>query len=308
VIVNFNTVDYLRECIVSIYLHTKTTPEIIVVDNASKDGSVEMVRNEFPQVILIASEQNLGFGLGNNLGVEKATHPYVMLFNSDAVLLSDTAKTLCDFMEKNPTVSCVGPRVLLPKTLQLQPKTFGFAPNAKRVIMQSLGLNRLFPQSEFFAGVDGDFRWGLEMHVGWISGVCMLMRKEDFQRVNGFDPRFFMYCEDIELCMKLNKFGDIVLLDTADIIHYGGASSKTIPSKVRNSVWQQRHLLIIVKDYFGSTQAFFARLIMLFGMLLRLVVALMLSYKKGIKQNEPLHSAWARFVELLGFNAIAKVK
>lgn len=304
VIVNYNTVDYLRECLSSIFKFMDITTEVIVVDNASTDKSVAMVKSTFPQVKLIESEKNLGFGLGNNLGVQHATQPYVFLFNSDAFLQMDTASALFDFMQKNPHVSCVTPRVVLPTTFEVQPKTFGFAPTLQRVLMQSIGLNRIFKRHSLFQGIDGDARWAREMAVGWVSGVCMLIRREDFLKVGGFDVRFFMYCEDVELCMKLSKLGKIILLDDFPIVHYGGASSKSIAAKVRNSVWQQRHLLMILGDNQGVIAAFFAKLVMLIGMTIRLAVAIFQIPKKGFNQNEALFSAWARFKDLLQISTL----
>lgn len=309
IIVNYNTKDYLCEALQSIYTHSAIEPnliEVIVVDNASSDDSCAAVKAQFPQVVLIESEENLGFGLGNNLAVSHATAPYVMLFNSDAYLTMDTVNILADYLDKSPDVSCVCPRVLLPNTGVLQPKTFGFVPTAWRVFMQSVGLNRVFPKSTFFQGVDGDYRWDKQMEVGWVSGVCMMMRKKDYLAVKGFDKRFFMYCEDIELCMKLAPLGKIMLFNDADIVHYGGASSKSISAKVSNSILQQRHLLMIVQDYFGSVQQGFARIAMLLGMVARLMAAFALVPIKGVRNNATLFSAWARFKDLLSFSTSHK--
>lgn len=307
VIVSYNTVDYLRECLNSVYQFTLPAPEVVVVDNASSDASCEMVKREFPLVKLIESKENLGFGLANNLGAEAASHPYIMLLNSDAILKVNTAHCLLQYLQVHPEVKCVTPRVVLPKTETIQAKTFGYAPNLQRVLMQSTGLNRLFPKSHFFSGIDGDYRWAREMQVGWVSGVCMLMRTEEFLAVGGFDARFFMYCEDVELCMKLSRLGKIVLIDDYPVIHYGGASSKTVAAKVRNSVWQQRHLLIILQDYDGEFKALLARILMVIGMLFRMLAGVLKIPKNGLKQNEGLLSAWARFKELIGLNALAKV-
>jgi GT2 family glycosyltransferase len=279
-------------------MHTHIQSEVIVVDNASTDGSVDMVKKEFPTVKLIESDKNLGFGLGNNLGVNHAVGEYVMLFNSDALLTMDTAQELVNYLEINNGVSCVCPRVVLPNTHVIQPKIFGFKPTAKTVLMQSFFLNRLFPKSTFFRGIDGDHRWAKKMNVGWVSGVCMFMRKQHYQFVNGFDSRFFMYCEDIDLCLKLEKFGDIIFYDDFEIIHYGGASSKTVSSVIRNSVWQQRHLLLIVKEYFGKTQWFLSAIAIFFGLILRLILGALVIPKYGINENLNLQSTWARILDL----------
>lgn len=304
VIVNYNTADYLRECLASIFQWMDAKTEVIVVDNASTDGSVAMVKANFPQVKLIQSEKNVGFGLGNNLGVQHASQPYVFLFNSDAFLQMDTASALLDYMQKNPDVRCVTPQVVLPNSFDIQPKTFGFTPTLRRVLMQSLGLNRIFKHQAFFRGTDGDQRWARAMIVGWVSGVCMLMRREDFLTVGGFDARFFMYCEDVQLCMKLGKLGKIMLLDDFPIVHYGGASSKSIAAKVRNSVWQQRYLLMILRDDQGAIAAFSARLMLLAGITMRLIAAIFQIPKRGFTQNEALLCAWARLKDLLGLSKL----
>lgn len=303
IIVNFNTVDYLRESLTSVFAHVQGDYEVIVVDNASSDGSVEMVSQEFPQVRLIASAENLGFGVANNLGAQHALGHHVFLFNSDAYLTTDTPAILTAYLRSHPDTSCVCPRVILPGSGQVQPKTFGFTPSLSRLCMQSLGLNRLFPTSAFFRGTDGDDRWAKEMQVGWVSGVCMCIRRQDFLEVGGFDPRFFMYCEDVQLCMKLQKLGNIVLLDDADIVHYGGASSKNLSAKIRNAVLQQRHLLIIMQDTGGKCYRWMATLIMLPGLLMRVLAGILLSPKKGWGKNELLQSSWARLCDVLGICA-----
>lgn len=307
IIVNFNTVDYLRESLQSIYRHSKDGNEVIVVDNASTDGSVAMVEAEFPQVHLIKSEKNLGFGLANNLAVKAAKGDYVFLFNSDAYLLTDTPHALVSYMDAHPEVSCVCPRVILPDSGEIQPKTFGFTPNLSRIFMQSIGLNRLLPQSTIFRGIDGDFRWAKEMQVGWVSGVCMCIRRPDYLSVGGFDARFFMYCEDIELCMKLQSKGDIVLYDSAEIVHYGGASSKQLSSKVKNAVLQQRHLLMITDEYKGRFTGLLARVIVLLGLVIRLFASVLLAPKRGLCNNELLRTCWARILDILGTHKLKRI-
>lgn len=303
IIVSFNTADYLRECLNSVFKYCPKA-DVIVVDNASTDNSCAMVTAEFPQVNLIQSAQNLGFGLGNNLGVQNATQPYVMLLNSDAYLLSNTASALADYLQAHPQAACAAPRVVLPISGAIQPKTFGFTPTLKRIVMQSVGLNRLFLNCDFFAGIDGDYRTSLEMQVGWVSGVCMMMRTRDYLAVGGFDARFFMYCEDIDLCLKLQKLGNIMLIDAHDVVHYGGASSKSVAAKVRNSVWQQRHLLIILRDYQGFVAYVLSSLIMAIGLVARLLAGIFTIPKQGFKENIILLSAWARLKDLLVLNTL----
>ncbi len=303
VIVSFNTKDYLRTCLRSIsthVLHDGATNgiEVIVVDNASVDGSVAMVRSEFPHVKLILSEQNLGFGKANNLGVTQAQGAYIFLLNSDAYLLNNGPQELLDYLATRPDVACVGPRVLLADETTLQPKAFGYLPTLKTVTMQSLGLSVLFPNLPWAQGVDGVQRSGKIMSVGWLSGVCMLFRKTDFLNVGGFDARFFMYCEDIHLCMKLAAFGQVVLYDDASIVHIGGGSTKDIRARVKNSVMQQQHLCVIMRESIGTFATRLAKCSIALGLLGRCLLALLKWPKCGLSANTLLQTSLARLVKL----------
>lgn len=306
IIVSFNTQTYLKECLTAVYKFALGA-EVIVVDNASSDGSCEMVKAEFPNVKLIESSINLGFGEGNNLGVSQAKQPYVMLLNSDAILMSDTAQQLVRYLQKNAEVSCVGPKIVLPVTYEIQPKTFGYAPTLAHVFNQALGLSRLSPYCAFLKGIDGEKTAEKALSVDWISGVCMMIRRADYLKVGGFDRRFFMYCEDIDLCLRLKKFGQIIVLNAHDVMHYGGASSKTITSKARNSVWQQRNLLTIIKDREGEFSAVISKIILALGLLIKLILAAISIPFKGVKNHAALLSAWSRLKDLAGFDALKRL-
>lgn len=307
IIVSYNTIDVLRECIEAVYAQcNRLRTEIIVVDNASTDGSVDMLAKDFPLVKCIANTQNLGFGVANNIGVAAATAPYIMLLNSDAIMLSDTGDYLVGFMSQHAEVACVAPRVVLPNG-KPQPKVFGYAPNAWRVFTQSVGLNRLYPQCDFFGGIDSEYRKGEITDVGWLSGVCLVMRRQDYLKVGGFDAQFFMYCEDIDLCVRLKKHvGKLVLVDVPEVKHYGGASSKTLAAKVRNAVWQQRHLLIIIKASSGQNSWLASTLFITLGLVIRLGVGLALSPLRGFKHNETLQMARCRLADIVGIYQLKK--
>ncbi|MHB1529547.1 MAG: glycosyltransferase [Acidiferrobacteraceae bacterium] len=305
IIVSYNTVDVLRECLTSVIAHCDTTTiEVIVVDNASSDGSCMMIRREFPAVRLVALTDNTGFGGGNNVGVKAATAPFVVLLNSDAILSCDIATPLVCYLKAHPGVACVGPRIVLPDG-RSQPKTFGNQPSVWRVAMQSTGLNRVFPKCQLLAGVDGEYRYSADMTVGWLSGVCMAMRREQFMNIGGFDSRFFMYCEDIDLSRRLEIYGRIVSLDSYPVLHYGGASSRTLASRVRNAVWQQRNLLRIISDTSGPFSVLLARVIIVPGLLLRLFIGLAMIPRSGTMNNFTLLAAWARLLDVLGRSPIA---
>lgn len=307
VIVSYNTAEILKECLTAVFTHSLSLrTEVIVVDNASQDGSVNMVRTQFPSVKVIAEQKNLGFGVANNIGVAASSAPYVMLLNSDAIMLSDTGHYLVSYLAKQSDVACVAPRVVLPNG-KPQPKVFGYAPNAWRVLMQSTGINLLFPKNHFFGGIDSEYRQGEVTDVGWLSGVCMLMRRQDYLAVGGFDAQFFMYCEDIDLCMRLSKnIGKLKLIDVPEVKHYGGASSKTLAAKIRNSVWQQRHLLIIIKANRGQLSLITSKLFLSLGLIIRICAGLALSPLRGLKHNETLQMAWHRLADIVGIYRLQK--
>ncbi|MDX8399554.1 MAG: glycosyltransferase family 2 protein [Gallionellaceae bacterium] len=303
IIVSYNTRDMLRECLHAVFERTTGIDfEVIVVDNASADGSPDLVREAFPKVHLIALNHNVGFGQGNNIAVEAAQGRYLFLLNSDAILLGNSAFPLVEYLEKHLEISCVGPRIVLPDGA-VQPKAFGYLPSPWRLLMQSLGMGYLGITA--LEGVDGIQRGGVEIEVGWVSGVCLCLRRKDYLSVGGFDERFFMYGEDVALCAQLHrKKGRVVLLDDFDVLHYGGASSPNLSSRIRNAVWQQRHILTICQDECGWWARTLAACFVVIGLLLRIVLALMLTLSNRIKHNAKLHINWARLLDILGKKTI----
>lgn len=301
IIVSFNTRELLRECLQAVYAQVQQLAfEVIVVDNHSHDGSVDMVRQDFPQVRLLALQHNLGFGAGNNVGVRAARGEFVFLLNSDAILLHNTPLALLHYLQQQPQVACVGPRIVLPDG-QPQPQAFGHLPSPWRLLAQALGLARL---GRAFEGVDGLRRGGRELTVGWLSGVCLCLRRRDYLQVGGFDERFFMYAEDIALCARLRPLGRSVLLDELPVLHYGGASSPSAASRVRNAVWQQRHVLQVCRDNYGALAALAGGLAVGLGLLLRLAASLLLIARRGIASNHLLHTSRARLLDLCGRQTI----
>lgn len=302
IIVSFNTRELLRECLQAVFSRVALDDvEVIVVDNASRDGSPEMVRQDFPAVRLLARQDNPGFGGGNNVGVAAASGDFIFLLNSDAILRTDTPHRLAHWLQHHPDVACVGPRIVLPSG-EVQPQAFGHLPSPWRLLMQALGgATAGLPRLE---GVDGRVRFGPEYTVGWLSGVCMCMRREHYLAVGGFDERFFMYGEDVALCGRLRRFGASVLLDESDVMHYGGASSPSAASRVRNAVWQQRHILLVCRDEFGLLAAAAGHGAVGLGLLLRLAAALVLVPRRGWAGNALLHTSWARLLDLVGLRRI----
>lgn len=300
IIVNYNTCDLLAQCLNSIREKvTGISYEIIVVDNASSDGSSYMLKSIFSEVRLLQNNKNTGFGHANNLGVSISKGKYVLLINSDAVLQEDIATPLAAFLESHPHVGAVGPNVFLPNGTK-QSKICGFMPSLIKLIMDSLLLSTVFSKASSFNGVYLENPTKGQTPVGWISGVCMLIRKQAYDQVNGFDISYFLYMEDIDLCRRLTLMGwNIFHLNEYNITHHCGASSPSDKARLRNNILQQRHFLIFISTFFSQMEYATAKWIIGTGLLIRLVISV-LAHVTGIRTNRFLiRSSSARLLDLM---------
>lgn len=227
IIVNWNTRDILRDCLKSVYEQVgQVVIEVIVIDNASSDGSPEMVRAEFPQVILMANSQNQGFARANNQAIVVAKGRYILLLNSDTVVLADAIAKVVEFADANPDTAVIGCRVLNPDGT-LQPTCFRF-PSLLNLLLSSTYLYKLFPRNRFF-GRERMLRWDRNdvREVDVVTGCFMLVRRGAIQQVGALDETFFMYGEETDWCYRFKRAGcKIMFTPDAQIIHFGGQSSK----------------------------------------------------------------------------------
>jgi len=226
IIVNWNTREILRDCLKSICSEAgKIKYEIIVVDNSSNDGSGEMVKAEFPQVHLIENNENRGFAVANNQGMARAQGRYVLLLNSDTIILDGAVAKTVAFADKHPEAGVVGCRVLNPdKTLQLT--CFRF-PSILNEILASLYLNKLFPQNRFF-GRSRMSWWDRNdvREVDVVTGCFMLVPRQAIEQVGVMDERYFIFSEEADWCYRFKKAGwKRLFTPDAEIIHLHGAST-----------------------------------------------------------------------------------
>jgi N-acetylglucosaminyl-diphospho-decaprenol L-rhamnosyltransferase len=282
IVVSFNTRDLLEACLASVYRQTKGVSfEIVVVDNASADGSVAMVRQKFPEVVLVECRENCGFGRANNLGFDRSRAASVMLLNSDAELLEDTGTELVRFLARRPSAGVVGPDVVLHDGT-LQPKTCGMLPTARVMANQNLLLCRLFPRSRFFAGLYVESGGGGEARMGWVSGVCMVVRREAYEQTKGFDPRIFMYAEDIDLCARAAALGwETWRIRSHAVKHLLGGSSRTTDGMMKLRVMQQRNMLLLADRSMGAFGRFITRATLATGLILRVPLRGVASFRPG---------------------------
>ena len=222
IIVSYNTKNFLRRCLESL----SPNKEIIVVDNGSVDGSVEMVSKDFPQLKLIKNKKNLGFAKANNLAIKKASGRYILFLNPDTVVQKNTLKTMVKFMEENPQVGAATCRVELPNGQLDQACHRGF-PTAWNAFCYFSGLGKLFPKSKIFAGYSLTCLPLDKTHeIDASAGAFLIVRREIGESLNWFDEDYFWYGEDLDFCYRLKQKGwKIMFVPTTKIIHWKGAAS-----------------------------------------------------------------------------------
>jgi GT2 family glycosyltransferase len=220
IMVNYNTLELLRQCLLSIFEKTKDIDfEIIVVDNDSHDGSQQMLKNEFPNVILIESPNNLGFGKANNLGAKHAKGKYLFFLNTDTALINNAVKILADFLDYNPKAGICGGNLY---SENRQP-TLSYTMFLPSIIWE---LHLILNIEKLLYGKNLMFNYtNRPIKVGGIVGADMMMRSDIFNQLKGFDTDFFMYCEESELTFRCKKLGyESYNQPQAQIIHLEGKS------------------------------------------------------------------------------------
>lgn len=239
IIVSWNACDYLVRCLDSLTPEVCVYPmEIIVVDNASSDGSPNCVERRYPHVRLVRSASNLGFAKANNIGIAHSRGRYLALINSDVKVLSDCLTRLVDYCEQNAEAGIAGPRVLGGDG-KLQRSCRGF-PGVWNMLCRALALDSFFPGGKLFTGYSLR-HWPQDSlrPVDILSGCFWLIRKDALARVGLLDESFFMYGEDMDWCRRFWKHGwQVVFVPAAEAIHYGGGSSANAP--VRYYIERQR--------------------------------------------------------------------
>jgi hypothetical protein len=234
IIVNWNTKALLLDCVESLYQTTrKSSLEIIVVDNASADGSVVALRERFPKVQIIVNEDNLGFAKANNIGIKQAKGLYVCLVNSDVKALDGVLDKMRTYMESHPEIGALAPKTFF-GDMQIQKNCREF-PTLSNVFCEAFFLNKLFPKIAFFRGRDMvrcDYDTVMEIEA--LSGCFLMVRQEVIAQVGLLDERFFFYSEDVDWCKRIHDAGwKLVHYPEAEAIHFGQGSSDSAPIRFR---------------------------------------------------------------------------
>lgn len=228
IIVNYNVKEFLLNLLHSIEkASSNIDKEIIVVDNASDDGSVEAIKEKFPTVKLVENKNNIGFGSANNQGLKIAQGKYILFINPDCIVSEDTFDKMISFFEGNVNCGLAGCKILNSDgSLQLAcRRSF---PGPWTSFTKVTGLSNLFPNSRIFARYNLNYLdENRTYEVDGVSGSFMMIKRETYEKVGGFDEQFFMYGEDLDLCYRVQKAGfKVFYVPDTQIIHYKGESTK----------------------------------------------------------------------------------
>jgi len=280
-IVSWNTRADLRAALASVFARAgEAAFEVIVVDNASTDGSAEMVREEFPAAQLIVNRWNRGFAAGNNQALRRARGRYELLLNSDTVVHAGAFAELVRFMDAHPDAGAVGPRTLNPDgTLQYSCRRF---PTLATGLFRKAPLGRLIPDNRWNRKyLMSDWVHDVAREVDWVSGAAMCLRSEAVRQVGALDEGYYMYCEDVDWCYRARRAGwKIYYLPQAVITHAIARSSDQRP--LRMVAEFHRSMLRFYRKHYASAVSPALRPLVPVGIVLRALVVMI----------ENVYNAW----------------
>ena len=246
VIVTYESGEYIGSCLNS--LSRTASPwltDIVVVDNASSDDTLQQAKQAAPQAVFVPNDRNAGFGRAMNQGAAEATGEYILLLNPDATVESDAVAELAHFLDHRPQAAACGPKMLNPKGEFDYSSRRGF-PTPLNSFAYFTGLERLFPRANVLKGYQRrHIDPNLEIATDSLSGACMMIRRDVFRQVGGFDEDYFLFGDDIDLCWKIREAGhEIWYVPSARVVHVKGASMKKSPRIAQREFYHSMHLFI----------------------------------------------------------------
>lgn len=290
-VVSYNTKDITLAAIRSVYKHVeRVSYEVIVVDNASSDGSDDAIAAEFPQCTLIRSEDNVGFGRANNLAALSATGEYVLLLNPDTELLDDAIADVVEFAERRPEGGIWGGRTVF-KDGSLNPYSCWRYMSLWSLTCGALGLSRMFSNSDFFnAEAYGGWQRGEEREVDIVTGCFLLLKRELWNKLGGFDPTFFMYAEEADLCYRAHLMGARPMISPeATLIHLGAVSDRAFGPKVVR-LWKGK--MTFARKHWSGPRIFMAKTIYRAHAIGRITLLSILAPLTGRQRFKDTLEAW----------------
>ncbi len=280
-IVNWNTRELLARCLSSIYEHPPDAAfEVIVVDNASEDGSPAMVRERFPQARLIENQENVGFARANNQAIRHSQGAFILLLNSDTLIHPHALNRLVGFMEAHPGAGMVGPRVLNPDG-SLQPSCTPF-PTLAREAWRLFHGDRLKPLAVYPMA-----SWEVTRprQVDVLMGACLLARREVIDQIGLLDETFFMYSEEVDWCLRAKRAGwEVWWEPRATITHYGGQSSRQAQQAMFLQLYRSK--VLFFHKHYGRTRTLAYKILLTLAALPRLALALLALLESPTRQAQ----------------------
>jgi GT2 family glycosyltransferase len=301
IIVNWKSCDFLRKCVQTIEENTgNLNLEVIVVDNASYDGSGEMLAREFPSVTFIQNNKNQGYAYANNLGYQHSRGRNLLFLNPDTEVIGDALTRLTNVIETTPDAGVVGAR-LLNHDASLQMSCVQAFPSILNQVLDCDAFRHTFPKSSLW-GIRALFEnAGQPAVVEAISGACMMIKRSVFESVNLFSTEYFMYSEDLDLCFKTARAGwNNYYVSDAAVIHYGGKSSKAKPESNFSTVMMRESLRKFFRIRRGRLHAFAYRSAMGLAAIFRVaVIGAMVLVNLGTPRRASLGAAFSKWVGVL---------
>lgn len=300
VIVNWNSRELLRQCLISLRAHCADLDlQVVVVDGGSFDGCAEMVAADFPEVDFLQSKDNVGFGRANNLGFQMVKGEAVLLLNPDTEVKPGAVQALLRELQSRPDAGIVGPR-LLNTDLSLQHSVHALPKPVRQAFDSEILRRLLFPLSLW--APPGDFAPPSTVRVEAVSGACMLLWSKTYQDVGGFSPEYFMYAEDMDLCFKVLRKGlRIYHVPHAEIVHHSGASASSQGSSF-SAVMTCEALHMYMKLNHGLGHASTYRVATAFAAMGRLLVAALGMHFGDLRQRLSRKAASSRSLAVLSWS------
>jgi GT2 family glycosyltransferase len=273
IVVSYNTKQMTLDCLATVYEQTNVPFELIVVDNASNDGSAEAIAEAFPDLTLIAETTNHGFAPAHDVALPHTHAPWLLLLNPDTLVLDGAIDTLLAFAERTPDAGIWGGRSLYGDK-SLNPYSCWRAMSLWTVFCRSSGLTGIFPKSglfnaEEYAGWNRD----TERAVDIVTGCFFLIKRETWDLLGGFDPDFVMYGEEADLCLRARKMGlQPRITPDAVIVHYGGASEPVAADRIIRVIRAKAEL--ILRHFPSGTKRLGQGLFLLFPLSRRIATTL----------------------------------
>ncbi|MFC1509619.1 glycosyltransferase [Candidatus Omnitrophota bacterium] len=286
VIVSYNVSSFLDQALTTLEDSARGIEhEIFVVDNASSDDSVAMVKSKHPSAFVIENKDNVGFARANNQALKKVSGRFVLLLNPDTVLMKDTLKTMIDFFESNPETGAAGCKVINPDgSLQLACRR-GF-PTPGVAFFKMVGLSNLFPKSKTFGAYNLTYLDPEAVaEVDAVSGSFLMLKREVLDKVGFLDEDFFMYGEDLDFCYRIKQAGwKIHYVPFTEIIHFKGESTKTVPTMKSIHTFYDAMQIFVKKHYSNNSAMFLPRKLLMAGIYTRMAWVFGLNLMKQVRQ------------------------